>query len=106
MTKATRERLLADHDVQGAILAARFARETREMTTATKTRSLDAAERATVLAGLRALQHYLTHGVWPDPVRTRAIIDVATDGGTLTNLAPEDIDELCERLNAGREDGV
>jgi hypothetical protein len=49
-------------------------------------------ELASVLAGLRALQHgQVIEGRWLEVVRT--------DGGQFEALTAAEIDELCERLN-------
>lgn len=56
---------------------------------------LDDSELAAVLAGLRLLQKHLEDG----PSLPDGIQDILTNGGTLTSLAPEDIDELCLRMN-------
>lgn len=62
--------------------------------------TLDKRELGSVLAGLRLLQHYWFHGTPPDKDQLKAIYDIAGDGNDC--LTPEDLDELCERLNAGR----
>ena len=58
---------------------------------------LDVRETATVLAALRRWQGALLgsepEGEWMD--------DIASAGGTVTPLSPEDIDGLCLKLNVG-----
>lgn len=54
---------------------------------------LSAREQAAVLAGLRLIQAIETENLSQD------IMDIMTDGGTLNALAPDDIDELCTRIN-------
>ena len=58
---------------------------------------LDARELGVVLAGLRALQVTMSsgHGALPAP-----LAGIASDGGSLRPLSPEEIDGLAERLNA------
>ncbi len=53
-------------------------------------------ERATVLAALRSWQRD------PGP-RPKDLIDIATNGSKHEALTVEQIDELCERLNAGED---
>jgi hypothetical protein len=52
-------------------------------------------ELSTILAALRYWQR---EGLWGDP---QAELDIASDGGTITPMTPDEIDELCERLNFG-----
>ena len=54
--------------------------------------NLTPEELATVLAALRYWQRHRPSN--PE------LHDIATDGGTLTPLDAEDIDALCERINA------
>lgn len=58
--------------------------------------ALSPAELATVLAALRTFQHGTEH---LEIGLARAIDDIETNGGKLTSLSVEDIDDLCERLN-------
>lgn len=54
-------------------------------------------QRCTILAALRMYQCELvlgTLGEW---------LDIATDGGTIVPLDDDEIDALCERLNANEE---
>ena len=52
-------------------------------------------ELATVLAALRGRQHRLDH----EAEDGFSVDDVATDGGRIEPLTPQEIDALCERLN-------
>lgn len=56
--------------------------------------SLSNRELATILAALRYWQ-----GMQLEDVRAFDCETIATDGGTLEPLEPEEIDALCERLN-------
>lgn len=54
---------------------------------------------ATILAALRFWQYAQTR---PSPARfnrTKAMMEIATDGGHFENLSSKEIDELCEHLN-------
>ncbi len=59
--------------------------------------SLDDRELGHVLAALRLYQRVIGHSADLD--------DIATDAGTHEPLSPDEIDELCERLNLTRTVG-
>jgi hypothetical protein len=59
---------------------------------------LSRTEIATVLAGLRLLQQGLIVGGLPDSVQD-ILLGAEGDG-----LSPEEIDELCERINVAPEE--
>ena len=56
---------------------------------------LNDAELATVLAALRYWQHVL-----PSEGLLHRFTDIASNGGELEPLDPDDIDALCERINS------
>ncbi|MEO8315599.1 MAG: hypothetical protein ABI645_12505 [Pseudomonadota bacterium] len=58
--------------------------------------TLEARELAAVLAGLRALQEAMVRGA--DALH---LAGIATDGDRFPALSAQEIDRLCERLNAG-----
>lgn len=59
--------------------------------------TMNARELASVLAGLRMLQHAITGTV----ADKDGIADIRTDSGELEPLSADEIDTLCERLNSG-----
>lgn len=63
-------------------------------------RNLTPRELATMLAALRYWQYKQT-GEAPDD----DFDDIASDGGTIIPLEPEEVDELCEKLNLGEPEG-
>jgi hypothetical protein len=64
------------------------------------THTLSDREHATVLAALRYWQAAGANG---DLRYNDEMIDIATNGGTVTECTDEDVDALCERLNCGDE---
>lgn len=54
-------------------------------------------ERNTILAALRAWQVRLLSGKWPSGDILKVINDTAGEGADFAS--PEDIDNLCEKLN-------
>ena len=60
---------------------------------------VDARQRDAILAGLRRHQRDLVEGHLEEE-----ILDIATNGGAHEGLTPEEIDALCEGINAGRQD--
>lgn len=59
--------------------------------------TMNARELASVLAGLRLLQHAITGTVADED----GIADIGTDGGKLEPLTADEVDTLCDRLNGG-----
>jgi hypothetical protein len=57
---------------------------------------LDARELGTILAGLRMVQEYYTSAQDSLPQRLE---DIATNSGEVEALEPDEIDDLCVRLN-------
>jgi hypothetical protein len=56
---------------------------------------LNASERDAILAGLRLLQHCRDRGSVPPE-----ILDIASNSNTHALLTDQEIDDLCDRLNA------
>jgi len=55
----------------------------------------------TIIAALRYYQEFLVSGRQPNDDQMRMVADIAGDGEMKGNepLSPEDIDDLCERIN-------
>ena len=83
--------------------------------------NLDAREIAAILAGLRLLQQKLTPTMDAEPetpggttygahfeivgtAEEEAVNDILTNGGQVTPLRPDEIDDLCERINGGNRE--
>ena len=65
---------------------------------------LDKRETATVLAALRLFQKL--HGGHPGTFRYLypGIYDIATDEGDFLIMPPEEVDDLCEKINCPKLD--
>ncbi|MBR9765914.1 MAG: hypothetical protein GYB53_20945 [Rhodobacteraceae bacterium] len=85
----------AEHQTEQDAITARYEAEATEA--GTRGGALSAQELATILAALRFYQQC---GMGNPENRSDPIHDIATNGGTVLDLDGDEIDQLCEKLNA------